>query len=123
MIEYRSLRNWKYQLTKDYMIHTGIVVGKDIKTDFIDLTKEGILTVFRGYCWDGASGGIDTRNFMRGSLVHDCGCQLIEEGLLDKRYRPKFDLLLKDLLLEEGMSKIRAEWVYRTIKFYVRVKY
>jgi hypothetical protein len=31
------------------------------------------LNILEEYCWDGASGpAIDTQNFMRGSLLHDC---------------------------------------------------
>ena len=113
-ITYR--KGYKYQLINDYSIATGIKLPHDIETMFLFMTRGGILTISKGYAWDGASGpAIDTKNFMRGSLVHDALYQLMREGLLPQGYRNKADRLLRDICLDAGMSRIRAWWVYRGV--------
>ena len=50
---------------------------------------------------------------MRGSLVHDALYQLMRESFLDfKKDRDAADRLLKKMCREDGMSAIRAWWVY-----------
>jgi len=92
--------------------------GNDIKTDYIDLTSTGKITIKKGYAWDGPSGPtVDTLNFMRGSLVHDALYQLMREEELDKViYREPADRLLQSMCKEDGMSSVRAWWVYQGVK-------
>jgi len=69
-VKYRS--GYKYQLVEEYQVKVSVLPKNDIKTDFIELSTEGMLIIKNGYAWDGPSGPtIDTPNFMRGSLVHD----------------------------------------------------
>jgi len=113
-IKYR--KGYKYQLYEDYSIATGIKLPCDLGTDFLLMTRGGILTISKGYAWDGPSGpAIDTPNFMRGSLVHDALYQLMREGLLPQGYRNRADRLLQDICLDAGMSRIRAWYVYRGV--------
>lgn len=49
---------------------------------------------------------------MRGSLIHDALYELIRKGLIDQKYKEAADQLLYDICLEDGMSVIRAKWVY-----------
>jgi hypothetical protein len=113
MIRYRDLHAYKYQLLETYEVYVGIEPrGPDIRTDLIDLTREGVLKVRRGYCWDGPSGpAIDTKSFMRGSLVHDAIYQLIRMGMLPADRKTKADEVLKRMCLEDGMLPVRAGWV------------
>ena len=85
---------------------------------FITLTKEGLLTIAKGYAWDGPSGPtIDTLNFMHGSLVHDALYQLMREGKLDSSSDRKLaDRLLQAMCKQDGMSSIRAWWVYKGLR-------
>ena len=116
MIYYKD--GYKYQLDKDYTVQTEIIPGYDILTKFIELTLEGVLTVRAGYAWDGASGpGIDTKNIMRGSLVHDALYQLSRQEYLSGASRLQADLELKKICLEDGMSRIRAWWVYKGVRW------
>ena len=110
---YRKLRRYKYQLVQDYNV-TIAITGKTIDTDYISLTPAGELTVKKGYAWDGPSGPtIDTRSFMRGSLVHDSLYQLMRLGELEhKKHRGYADDLLKQMCLDDGMWKVRAGWVH-----------
>jgi len=110
---------YKYQLKRDYSVDIDIhpdVLINDI--EYLTLTPEGKLTVKDGYAWDGPSGPtIDTLNFMRGSLVHDALYQLMRERHLDhEKYRETADRLLQKICLEDGMSTIRAWWVYHGVR-------
>lgn len=111
---------YKYQLTENYTVQINIKVDADIGThdDFILLSKEGTITLKKGYAWDGPSGlEIDTKNFMRSSLIHDALYQLMREGKLDKDiYRKPADQLLCSMGREDGVSAIRAFWVYYAIR-------
>jgi hypothetical protein len=115
-ITYRS--GYKYQLAEDYRVRVSVVPVQDIDTEFIKLDTRGMLSIKRGYAWDGPSGPtFDTKNFMRGSLVHDALYQLMRNRDLSKvRWREEADLELKRLCLEDGMSGIRAAWVHRGVR-------
>ena len=104
---YRKLRRYKYQLMQDYTISIDIETEEDIEMSFIVLTSDGKLTIKNRYAWDGPSGPtIDTKSFMRGSLVHDALYQLMRERKLDYlEHREYADNLLKKICLEDGMSK------------------
>jgi len=115
-IFYKS--GYKYQLNADYTANIGEGSWRLIDTEFIRLTVDGELTIRRGYAWDGPSGPtVDTKNFMRGSLVHDALYQLMREGRLHKTNRKKADRLLQKICREDGMSSIRAWWVYQGVRF------
>ena len=69
-ISYKS--GFKYQLVLDYELEIKISPSSEIVTDYIVLYESRMLVIKKGYAWDGPSGPtIDTKNFMRGSLVHD----------------------------------------------------
>jgi hypothetical protein len=109
-IYYRA--GYKYQLVKDYLIQLDLRLPEDIVTEYITLTKSGLLTMFRGYAWDGCSGPTyDDKTNMRGGLVHDGGYQLMRLSLLSQEYKGFFDRLLRSICLEDGMWRIRA-WYY-----------
>lgn len=105
-------RGFKYQLVANESIFVEWLVDYEIDLPFIKL-KEGILTGIAGYAWDGPSGPtIDTKSFMRPSLFHDIGYQLMRLELLPRELREKFDDLLVELCLEDGMLWIRTKWVH-----------
>ena len=111
-------KGYKYQLSNDYQTEIGIKPDESIDTDYIVLTAQGKLTIKKGYAWDGPSGPtIDTLNFMRGSLVHDALYQLMREKHLDnKEDRDPADRLLQEMCKEDGMTSIRAWWVYQGLR-------
>lgn len=117
-MRYRNLRKYKYQLIDDETVQTEI--DHNVATKFITI-QEGLLTVKSGYAWDGATFAFDTATILRGSLFHDALYQLMREGELNRdKYRPIADLLLKKICLEDGMWKVRAEWVYFAVKTFAR---
>ena len=117
-IRYRS--GYKYQLVEQYSVQVSVRPDSDIKTDYIDFDLSGGLIIKRGYAWDGPSGPtIDTANFMRGSLVHDALYQLMRNDRLSKdRWRNETDLELRRMCRQDGMSRLRAWWVYRGLKHF-----
>lgn len=109
---------YKYQLKSSYGCATGIIPPKAIDNhEFIVLSAQGFLSIWAGYAWDGPSGPtIDTKNFMRGSLEHDAFYQLLREGLLSPDFRKQADERLRTVCREDGMSAIRAWWVYQGVR-------
>ena len=119
MIRYKKQNYYKYTLHIDYQLATDIRPPKPVSTNFIDLDGKGLLTIKKNYAWDGPSGpSFDTKNFMRGSLVHDALYQLIREMHLPLEARAAADWLLREICLEDGMSTIRAKWVYMAVDWF-----
>jgi hypothetical protein len=113
---------YKYQLEEDYAIQLPKELWPDSLLDIYDtyfiLGIDGTLTIKAGYAWDGPSGPtFDTKNFMRGSLVHDVLYQAMKTGYLPATCRKAADELLRQICLEDGMSSVRAWWVYQGVRF------
>lgn len=125
---YRKLRHYKYQLlNENFVLQIAIMPPVDIQIkNFIELTTNGKLTIMKGYAWDGPSGPtFDTKNFMRGSLVHDALYQLIREKKFnekDNEERRKYadDLLMK-MCIEDGMTKFRAWYVHKAVRWFGKI--
>ena len=108
---------YKYQLREDYQCKVSIIPDSDIKKPFLELSKEGTLVIKKGYAWDGPSGPtLDTKNFMRGSLVHDALYQLLRKKDIDQKWRDEADQELKRICIEDGMWRIRAWYVYYAVR-------
>jgi hypothetical protein len=102
---------WDYVLSRPYSVFTGIFPKREVihEGDFI-LTVGGWLHIEAGYPWDGASGAFDTKNAMRGSLVHDCFCEMMRRGDLEYDFfSPFVHDLLGNICEEDGMWEFRAD--------------
>jgi len=110
---------YKYQLEKDYKVKLDIL-NESVDTDYIDLTTDGILTIYKGYSWDGPSGPtMDTKDFMRGALVHDALYQCMRMGKLDaNKYRKVADETMRKLCREDGMGWFRAYYTYHAVRLF-----
>jgi hypothetical protein len=119
-IRYKS--DYKYQLASSYEIQISIRPKTDIETDFIDLDRNGTLTVKKGYAWDGPSGPVkDTKKNMRASLVHDALYQLMRNKSLNTRtYRKAADREFRDICKEDGVSNFRASVYYKALRKFGR---
>lgn len=118
-MKYKRLGNYKYQNIETVTMLTDIKSDKDVGNPYVNISADGILTINKGYSWDGPSGPtIDTKTFMRGSLIHDALYQLMREGYIDRSYRDYSDRLLKKICLEDGMNKFRAWYVYISLKWF-----
>ena len=68
-----------------------------------------------------SSAHIHTKDFMRGSLVHDALYQLMRDGQLDAgEWRKQADKELRRLCREDGMNPLRAAWVYAAVQLFAR---
>ncbi len=120
-IEYRKLSKYKYQLLKEYRFFCNCPVQAPAEFDFLQANGDGFIVIKKGYAWDGPSGPtIDTENFMRGALVHDSLYQLIREGCINIDYRDHADRLLQEICLRDGMSRVRAWYVYQAVKWFAK---
>ena len=107
ILKYKS--GFKYQTVEDYVCVTKIK-GYEAKTDYITLEKEGILTIRKGYAWDGCSGPTkDDKTNMRGGLEHDAKYQLMRLGLLPEVMKSIADEELKQRILEDSEYLIRKK--------------
>jgi hypothetical protein len=121
MNKIRYKGGYKYKLEEDYVLDVRgkVLLLEGIDTKYIRLDTDGTLIVKEGYAWDGPSGPtFDTKNFMRGSLVHDVFYQLIRDGYLVQSFRKVADILLYNICREDGMWYVRAWWVYLAVRIF-----
>jgi hypothetical protein len=116
MIYYKS--GYKYQLTRDCGFKTSVFPWRRIVLgDYLELAPNGVLTIRKGYAWDGPSGlTIDTKTGMQGSLVHDALYEMMRAGVLDRRWRHQADKELRRICREDGMLWVRAWYWYRAVR-------
>jgi hypothetical protein len=118
-IAYRNLSGYKYSLLDRYQHQTILRPEESLAAPlgWVRLNRQGMLTLKKGYAWDGPSGpAIDSKSFMRGSLVHDALYQLMREKLLPRSFRKQADEILWMICLEDGMSRVRADYVYQAVR-------
>jgi len=108
-----------YQTEANYEVQTAIRPPSRIGNGFVHLSPDGTLSITEGYAWDGPSGPtIHTRNFMPGSLIHDALYQLMRLQFLPLDCRQAADEELRLACLQDGMSSIRAGWVYLAVRLF-----
>ena len=123
-MKFKRLRHYKYELTEDFSAPTPIRRDRwhgapKQGEPFVSLFQTGGIFFRKGYAWDGASGpAMDTQSIMRASLVHDGFYQLMREAGLDLSYRKPADQLLRRMCREDGMSWLRAWWVYWAVRIF-----
>ena len=83
--------------------------------------KDGILSVKRGYAWDGASGPIiNTRDTLVASLVHDVLYQAMRLNLIksSKENRMIADKNFFEILKMNGVNSIRRKVWYFAVRLF-----
>lgn len=131
-LEYIEIKEYKYAVYKtiNHMLpstlkpDTTITVsgnfahGTNDKKIFIALDRSGVLRIFKGYKWDGASGPtIDTPSTIRASLIHDALYQLIRMGHLDiDIHREAADYEMDKILKQDGMWWWRRKLWIRALR-------
>ena len=83
--------------------------------------KDGILSVKRGYAWDGASGPIiNTRDTLVASLVHDVLYQAMRLNLIksSKENRQIADKNFFEILKMNGVNSIRRKVWYFAVRLF-----
>lgn len=111
---------YKYRLTRSYH-HTlrEFETARGAIGPWVSLDSN-YLFLREGYCWDGATGpAFDTKDFMRGSLVHDALYQLIAHGILPKKPWKRYaDNELVRICKESGMPWWRRAWVWTAVRLF-----
>ena len=128
---------YKYRTHRTFWFFTNIKPFEEVQIGRITLTVEGLLIIDRGYSWDGPSGWtIDTKNFMPGSLGHDAIYEILrcDTKPLDRKcdierddvvihaatheqVREEADKMLHEIVIDDGMSNFRANYVYKAVRF------
>lgn len=114
-LKYIRLEGKKYQLIEAKSVFVPEL--KDVYSVdhlFIKI-KHGWLIVLQGYMWDGATGVPNNPDNMRASLFHDALYELMQLGLLDRKYRDVADQLLRKICLEDSMDKFWADQFYGVV--------
>jgi len=115
-IDYEKLCKYKYRLLSDLVLQSSI---KDIfvRTEYIELKYDGVLTIRKGYAWDGASGiAIDTENALPASAGHDALYQLITIKAITAKLREDADNDLRRWCVEDGMNPARADYWHAGVR-------
>ena len=84
-------------------------------------SKDSILSVKRGYAWDGASGPIiNTRDTLVGSLVHDVLYQAMRLNLIKSNSENKkiADKIFFEILKMHGVNSIRRKVWYLAVRLF-----
>jgi hypothetical protein len=114
-----KLEDGLYHLQENY-IFTVSHYNKYYKDDIVELDKDGVVTVFPGFVSDGATGALDTLDFLVGFFKHDVAYYLIRNGVLPKSYRAQADKQLYIDCREAGMPWWRREYVYWAVRLFGR---
>jgi hypothetical protein len=117
---YRELQGYKYELMESMKYYVPKLAHITFFNAYLAL-ENGKLIIGKGYAWDGPSGPTwDDKTNMRGSLIHDALYQILREGAFEGRafVREHADELLRDICIEDGMNKLRANvWCFMVRHF------
>jgi len=117
-ISYIKIKNYKYELSDDLELMTGII-GFRVEHELFDLYPNGLLIIYEGYKWDGVSGPmIDTDDSMIGGCGHDAGYQMIRLGLIPPHTKNEWDNLLRVLFKSCGMNAFRVWYAYKAVELF-----
>lgn len=132
LLKHEDISDLKYRVTERFQLQTDIIPEEPIETLFSSLTKDGLLTLEKGFLWNGANVVPDTENLMLPSAIHDAFCNWHVLGLLTLDHRKQSDKLLKDLLLNEQVrddgkismyERVSSEVVFQSVKAFVYARY
>jgi hypothetical protein len=106
----------KYVLAKDYYDFAPFNVDTSIFTPYGAFYITGEYRISKGFLFSANAPAINTEDSKRASCVHDFGYSLIKDGYLTLDYREKFDKLMYDMLIEDGMPSFRAWYWYKAVR-------
>jgi hypothetical protein len=85
----------------------------------IHFEKNGNVTVFPGFSWDGASGPtVDTPDTVPAALGHDVMYKLMGQRLLPTTYKEYADKWFYDRLIADGVLGFRAFAWYKAVQLF-----
>lgn len=119
-MKYRFTKGYNLLLEEDEQTEIPGISDEQCHNDYISL-DHGILILKKGYAWDGSTVPLkklykwiwDSDKYCKkASLIHDSFCQLMREGLLDKKYKRYVDGFYKYMCMLGGMGKRQANLRY-----------
>jgi len=127
MIKYKSISQevtgYKYELMEAKGRYLGDeFLGYDIEQGKTSLTTEGFMFAAPGFQWDGASGAVDSADFMEGSMYHDIACNYFDAGLLPMSLWNAAAAMMRDINEDEKMPWIRRQWTWAAVRFWGKIK-
>ena len=114
-----SKYKYKFKVEENFSIELPFKIP-DVVHPYASL-KDGILSVKRGYAWDGASGPIiNTRDTLVASLVHDVLYQAMRLNLIksSKENRQIADKNFFEILKMNGVNSIRRKVWYFAVRLF-----
>ena len=114
-----SKYKYKFKVEENFSIELPFKIP-DFVHSYASL-KDGILSVKRGYAWDGASGPIiNTRDTLVASLVHDVLYQAMRLNLIksSKENRQIADKNFFEILKMNGVNSIRRKVWYLAVRLF-----
>jgi L-2-hydroxyglutarate oxidase LhgO len=118
-LDYSPFANGEYTLLIQHFVKTKIVGAACRHPSMsIVLLNDGTLIVGPNFQWNGATDFPDFDYIMRGSCFHDALYELFAAGSLDRNhYKNKADLMLKDIIIEDGCSRVVADMIYEGVSW------
>ena len=107
-----------FQLVED-LIEFTVITGFTVDCEQYKLEPEGLLTIRKWYAWDGPTGAIPSKSFVKGSCVHDVLCEMINLGLLPKSVQYLADEEMRQINDEGSMWKPRVLWTYLMVRLHM----
>ena len=110
---------YKFKVEENFSIELPFKIP-DFQDQYASL-KDDILSVKRGYAWDGASGPIiNTRDTLVASLVHDVLYQAMRLSLIksSKENRKIADKNFFEILKMNGVNSIRRKVWYFAVRLF-----
>ena len=119
-------RYYPYRLIRQIEIQTDFRPERAISTKYFHLSEDGLLIIFVGYCWDGATSCPDFASLMRAALGHDVIYQILRELLFfigkkhdwaeHEKIRKLADKMLIDIAQADGMNWLLRKAVYAGVR-------
>jgi hypothetical protein len=124
-MKYQS--GYNHQLAQVEVIQLAHVrPAADIDIGWIKLSTDGLLTLAKGYAWNGITGIPNwiertrlVRCLMRGSAGHDALYQLMRKGLLPLSQRKQADADMRDIFIEDGAWAWAANLAYKFVRSFL----
>lgn len=113
--EYR----YKFKIEENFSIKLPYKIA-DFEHDYAE-SKDGVLTIKKGYAWDGASGPvINTQNTLIASLVHDVLYQAMRLNLIKSNNENKkiADKNFFEILKMNGVNTVRRKVWYLAVRLF-----
>ena len=91
-VQIKYQKGYKYRLFKQVTVKVAIFPEDSVVTSFIKMSTDGILTIKKGYSWDGCSGPTwDDKTNQRAGLIHDALYQLMRLGMTPQKNKDAAD--------------------------------